>query len=334
MSFNKKNNNINVEYFNSIHQQIIKKPVNLSGTFTGTLNGVANGFINEVAVISSSAKLSGNSNFVFDFDTSCLTLKTGSTDESLILSGGVIAFQERNEPSITSGSGVGSLYASSSDNHLYYKDSGGMVFDLTLTGSGGGSESSTSTFITGGIIYGVCSYPRLAIPENRNRTPNNPIDTTRFKLWPLARLDCPLTASKSRIFISSPLAGGQFNYLTAAFYTFNLDNSTFYIVPDSLHYFNIVAGEQYFKYVDVDFTLTEGRDYYFAYQIFSPNAPTIGFAYYDGVGIERPYNYFYAASWFESSAIGDLTKVDLRATTHDVLGLEVFSTVGHTVYGP
>ena len=76
----------------------------------------ATGSLNNIGVFYTSTEITGTSDFFFDSSKGYVVIKSGSTDASLVLSGGSLTAKERSAPpSILSGSGFGSLYASSSE---------------------------------------------------------------------------------------------------------------------------------------------------------------------------------------------------------------------------
>jgi len=273
------------------------------------------GIKNDVGVFSSSFDLTGTSNFTFHLNDSVLFIQSGSADESLILSGGSVFIQERSSPPfVISGSNFGSLYASSSNGHLYYKDSANFARDLV-------SPSSNPSY-----MYGVSSDSLFSPDTQDSSTKIN----TYFTLFPLRRLKYPLTASKSRIYINNPLPIDTL-VLTAAFYTFDISDYTFNVVGDSLHYIHVSSTSSlYWLYQDVDFSLSENVDYFLGWggNVFS------GAINHQQYFKNTPDKIWASSSYFESHSLSDMSGFYPEASILRVVSLDILSSGGYVLLGP
>jgi hypothetical protein len=70
-------------------------------------------------------------------------IHTITPSSSLELGDGYILLPEETVIPDTPGSGKGALYATASNNHIYWKTSGGEEFDLTVTGAGAANTDET-----------------------------------------------------------------------------------------------------------------------------------------------------------------------------------------------
>jgi len=271
-----------------------------------------------IAVFSGSLSVTGSSNFTFDLTAKTLVIKSGTTDTSIKLFGGAVTIQERTSPPfVAPGSGFGSLHASSPGGHLYYRDSGGANHDLSR------KEPKI------GLTYGLASHP---IYKNNDIT-NATIANYRFELVQLRTLECSITASQSRFYLHSALAGGQTASLTAAFYTFDEESYTFTVVSNSLHHFDLDdSTPQHYAYTPVDFVLSEGERYFYGFQVSQINVVSVAVMQFTAG--RQPSYYLYSGSYFTSSHIDDLTKTIVTGSTYSTLILSVMSSGGYVLFGP